>query len=143
MKTILTATIVAIIFSISNIGYAEDSNSKTSHGAWGSRRECPDGRGLCNVTTKVNDETAPIVMNWLLSNDQTTLSLTISEEMIIMTPEQIVTGLQNGHFIMEDDFTFSAEITNLLGAEPGLTIPKGDYQVTHSSQGYTIHFELE
>jgi len=129
-----------ILFALFLTNACFADKTTVTQGSFGHGSAC-NGLGVCGVKTTQNPN-SNITMYWLLSSDQTRLDLTISEDMMLETPEEIATNMRSGKFIMPEAFRFPSEVCRLLEVE-SITIPPGTYSVTHSYDGYTVHFTLE
>ena len=57
-------------------------------------------------------------------------------------PGDLEDMLSSGSFVMEAEYRFPDDIASELGGS-GLRIPKGEYEVNRTSDGYQIAFDLD
>lgn len=95
-------------------------------------------------TAKESSNTAVDAMfgTWVLSQDNSILTLSISDCDQSGMTEIFSSDLKKGFFVQDEDFVFPEDISKLLGSKHPIEIKAGTYKVVHNADRYVVTFNL-
>ncbi len=107
---------------------------------FGSSKDSCTGKGICKSKTTTSGES--VQATWELSQDQRTLTLTMTESQITEVPDEIMADMQAGRFIQPAELPVDPSVCQSLQAAGCLVILQGTHPVTYSAQLYRIRFAV-
>lgn len=104
---------------------------------------CQYKKSICTVvTTNLSDPDGTVAI-MQLSQDQSSVTVTITDDQSLTLPMDILDAMQQGVFVQVTPFVFTQDVFTSLGyVGTALTIPPNNYTVTHTGAGYVIVFTV-
>lgn len=129
--------LLAVLSALSVSCYAGKSKTQTRFGE--ASNSCK-GSSICYMTTTTTSSVDYIATDWNLSSDETTLTMSISDDNVQRLPDEVYDSFMQGYFDMNESYTMPADVVTALQGMSDITLRKGRYSVVHAGGAYTVTF---